>query len=196
LTPSFFSYTFFKYFFNESNSVHLQHDATTDTVQHSHEIVVSSTSSDCNTCFDSTLVNTLPIATYSSSQDLLKRRMRCAYNAMAIGPNPLRSIPGAISTELILPATISKNQSVRIRAIFQHAPVWEQGIEPGSCPPQGLKLFRMILCRESLLDTKETLETSMSKGGGGVHPYFMQNIPPYQWHKKWAGTSWTCTCVD
>ena len=118
--------------------------------------------------------------------------MRCAYNSMVVGPSPLRSLPGAISTELILPTNMADHTNVRIRVIFQHAPVWEQGVEPGSCPPQGLKLFRMILCRESLMDSNETLENSYNKE---LHPYFLQNIPPYEWHKKWAGTSWTCTII-
>lgn len=118
---------------------------------------------------------------------------------MVIGPTLLRSIPGAISTEIIIPTTLDTNSSkqqptttLRIRVIFQHAPVWETGVQPGSCPPQGLKLFRMILCRETLMDDAITTTTT-TVNSNDLHPYFKQNIPPYQWHKKWAGTSWTCT---
>ena len=50
-----------------------------------------------------------------------------------------------MSTELIL-----VHGNGRVRVVYQHAPVWEAGIEPGSCPPQGLKLFRIMVSQETL----------------------------------------------
>ena len=95
-----------------------------------------------------------------------------------------------MATELILAHTTS-----RIRIVFQHAPVWARGTEPGSCPPQGLKLIRCLLARETLATTPGgRLEASLSlvpMPGTGQHPIFDRSVPPFDWHKKWSGTSWT-----
>ena len=97
--------------------------------------------------------------------------------------------PIIVATELILAHTTS-----RIRIVFQHAPVWARGTEPGSCPPQGLKLVRCLLARETLETTSENSGASLSKTlmpGSGQHPIFDRSVPPFDWHKKWSGTSWT-----
>lgn len=113
---------------------------------------------------------------------------------MVVGPSVLKS--GAMSTELVL-----RHGDGRVRVTFQHAPVWERGIEPGSCPPQGLKLFRAVVSKEKLRpvaeDTEGTIQgpptadeekSSPPKPG---NPRFFRPIPPFKWHAKWAGTSWT-----
>lgn len=94
-----------------------------------------------------------------------------------------------MATELILSHTTS-----RIRIVFQHAPVWARGTEPGSCPPQGLKLIRCLLARETLVTPCDSIEASLSQvpmPGTGQHPIFDRSVPPFDWHKMWSGTSWT-----
>jgi hypothetical protein len=92
-----------------------------------------------------------------------------------------------VATELILAHTNS-----RVRVVFQHAPVWARGIEPGSCPPQGLKLIRCLVAREVLVvsSTDSPVEQAVMPGLGN-HPVFDRPVPPFDWHKKWSGTSWT-----
>jgi hypothetical protein len=125
-----------------------------------------------------------------------------------------------VATELVL-----SYQDTRVRVVFQHAPVWEKNVEPGSCPPQGLKVYRTILSREANRDipptaeyereiqqqlqvqtqtqtqtqndnsnndvsaTSSTENESDSKKENVVLLY--RPVPPYSWHKKWSGTSWT-----
>lgn len=134
---------------------------------------------------------------------------------MVVGPSVLKS--GAMSTELVL-----RHGDGRVRVTFQHAPVWERGVEPGSCPPQGLKLFRAVVSKERLRsssssssstqatatannvegnnddDTKEGMiigqpsaEEEMNSPPLPGNPRFFRPVPPYKWHAKWAGTSWT-----
>ena len=94
-----------------------------------------------------------------------------------------------MATELIL-----AHAAARIRIVFQHAPVWARGTEPGSCPPQGLKLIRCLLARETLATTFGNNEASSPQvlmPGPGQHPIFDRSVPPFDWHKKWSGTSWT-----
>lgn len=91
-----------------------------------------------------------------------------------------------MATELVL-----SHGDGRIRVIFQHAPVWEKGIEPGSCPPQGLKLFRTLISREALRSTIPTYEGERKSPPGDGNPIFFRSVPPFNWHKKWSGTSWT-----
>lgn len=91
-----------------------------------------------------------------------------------------------VATELVL-----SHGDGRVRVIFQHAPVWEKGAEPGSCPPQGLKLFRCMIARESLRSTAPTQETEAADPPAPGNPTFYRPVPPFDWHKKWAGTSWT-----
>lgn len=90
------------------------------------------------------------------------------------------------STTVALEIVLS-HTSARVRIVFQHAPVWARGIEPGSCPPQGLKLIRCLVARETLL----VPETAPIMPGTGDHPIFDRSVPPFDWHKKWSGTSWT-----
>ena len=150
-------------------------------IEHTHTIVVGAKKSDCQTCFDSMETKTLPVAQYSPGN---LRKTRLASVAAVNGPTLLRS--GAMATELIL-----KHEDGRIRVTFQHAPVWEQGIEPGSCPPQGLKLFRAMVSREATRSTAPTPETEAADPPKEGHPIFFRPVPPFNWHKKWSGTSWT-----
>lgn len=176
-------------------AVSLLPNAEGNEVVHTHKILTGSTKSDCDTCFSSDEVSTLPtIATYTP--ETLGRRHRCAASGMVVGPSLLKS--GAMSTELVL-----RHGDGRVRVTFQHAPVWERGVEPGSCPPQGLKLFRAMVSKERLREpTGEGIEGSNLRGPPSAeeeredpptpgNPVFFRPIPPFKWHAKWAGTSWT-----
>jgi hypothetical protein len=88
-----------------------------------------------------------------------------------------------VALEIVLAHT-----TARVRIVFQHAPVWARGTEPGSCPPQGLKLIRCLVARETLLTSSSTPPILP---GTGEHPMFDRSVPPFDWHKKWSGTSWT-----
>jgi len=162
-------------------SVNLQHDREQNTVTHSHDIVIGETTSDCETSFDSSNVRTFPVANYAQGN---LARSRCASIAMACGPTLMRS--QAMNTELIL-----SFGNGRVRVVYQHAPVWEKGVEPGSGPPQGLKLFRTMVSRETLEDGPPTFESESEKKPARGSPKFFRPVPPFLWHKKWAGTSWT-----
>ena len=162
-----------------SVDLHLQDDEKL--VTHTHTIVVGAKKADCSTCFDSMEQKTIPIATYTPD-DLKKSRFGGI--AMVNGPSILRS--GAMATELVL-----AHGDGRFRALFQHAPVWEKGVEPGSCPPQGLKVFRVLVSREAVRPTPPTGETEAKDPPTKGNPTFFRPVPPFNWHKKWAGTSWT-----
>lgn len=170
-----------------SSSNNQDNDADADAdevgfVDHTHTIVVGAKRSDCATCFDSMESRTLPVQRYTPEN--LPKRSRLAGVSMVNGPYVLRS--GAMATELIL-----KHGDGRVRATFHHAPVWEKGVEPGSCPPQGLKLFRATLSREALRATAPTVETEAADPPTDGNPVFFRPVPPFDWHKKWKGTSWT-----
>jgi hypothetical protein len=150
-------------------------------IDHSHTIVVGAKRSDCETCFDSMDTKILPVAQYT--EDNL-RKSRFAACSMVNGPSLLRS--GAMATELVL-----SHGDGRVRVIFQHAPVWEKGVEPGSCPPQGLKLFRAMVSREALRPTAPTADIEAKNPPTTGNPTFFRPVPPFNWHKKWSGTSWT-----
>jgi Domain of unknown function (DUF3598) len=153
-----------------------------EAVEHTHTIVVGATRSDCATCFDSTEQKVLPVALCTPDNILHRRRL--AGVSMVNGPSLLRS--GSMATELVL-----RHGDGRVRATFHHAPVWERGVDPGSCPPQGLKLFRVMLSREALRPTAPTAETEASEPPKDGNPVFYRPVPPFNWHKKWGGTSWT-----
>ncbi|KAL3766106.1 hypothetical protein ACHAWO_006134 [Cyclotella atomus] len=175
--------------------VSLQPNKDYSSVAHSQRILASSTQSDCNTCFSSSEVRTMPIATYDETN--LGKRHRCAAAGMVVGPSLLPK-SGLMSTELSL-----RHGDGRVRVTFQHAPVWERGVEPGSCPPQGLKLFRATVSKEKLrpctpddvsdiegqIQGPPTAEEERSAPAGT--PLFFRPVPPFKWHAKWAGTSWT-----
>ena len=146
-----------------------------------HKIVTGSVKADCETCFDSDDVQSMPVAQYQLGN---LGRNRLASVGMVCGPTLLRS--GAMSTELVL-----RQGDGRVRVIFQHAPVWEAGVEPGSCPPQGLKLFRTTVCREALRDGPPSAAAEEASPPEKGNPKFFRGVPPFHWHKKWAGTSWT-----
>ncbi|KAL7521098.1 hypothetical protein ACHAWX_005788 [Stephanocyclus meneghinianus] len=181
-------------------SVSLQPSGDYSSVAHSHRILSTSTQSDCNTCFSSSQFTTFPIATYDKSN--LGRRHRCAAVGMVVGPSLLPK-SGLMSTELSL-----RHGDGRVRVTFQHAPVWERGVEPGSCPPQGLKLFRAIVSKEKLrprstdneigdgategkIQGPPTAEEEQSSPPTPGNPRFFRPVPPFKWHAKWSGTSWT-----
>jgi len=163
-------------------SVDLNRKETEDVVEHTHTIVVGAKKSDCETCFDSMESRTLPVQVYTPDNILQKSRL--AGVSMVNGPSIMRS--GAMATELIL-----RHGDGRVRVTFQHAPVWEKGVEPGSCPPQGLKLFRTMISREANRPTAPTVETEAKEPPNEGDPVFFRPVPPFNWHKKWKGTSWT-----
>lgn len=159
----------------------LQYDESAESIQQVHNVVSGATRADCKTCFDSFDIKSFPVATYTPEQ-LHKTRLGSV--GMVNGPTLLRS--GAMATELVL----AKGDG-RVRVVFQHAPVWEGGVEPGSCPPQGLKLFRTMVSREALREEPPTYETEASRPPKDDNPVFYRPVPPFNWHKEWAGTSWT-----
>jgi len=160
----------------------LDREGQEDLVDHTHTIVVGAKKSDCETCFDSMEQKTFPIQKYTRENML--QRSRLAGVSMVNGPSILRS--GAMATELIL-----CHGDGRLRVTFHHAPVWERGVEPGSCPPQGLKLFRTMLSREAIRPTAPTVETEAKEMPEEGNPTFFRPVPPFNWYKKWSGTSWT-----
>jgi hypothetical protein len=85
-----------------------------------------------------------------------------------------------VATELAL-----RFRGARLRVIFQHAPVWEASSsseEEGTTgPPDGLQLYRVLVSRED----SYAMPTPTNQ------PEFFRPVPPFQWHKEWAGTSWT-----
>ncbi|KAL7561844.1 hypothetical protein ACA910_009682 [Epithemia clementina (nom. ined.)] len=170
-------------------------------VTHLHQIVVGAKQSDCETCFDSMEIKTLPVATYTKESFAAarerasggRRPMRLGACGMVIGPTVLRS--GAMATELVL-----SHGDGRVRCIFQHAPVWERGTDPSSgAPPDGLKLFRAMISKEALRATPPTAAseapffsaTTTSTATNNANPIFSRPVSPFAWHKQWAGTSWT-----
>ena len=161
-------------------------DDDDDKVSHVHTIVTDAKLSDCATCFDSTMqTKDLPVAEYTKDT-LLNKKIRCAANSLVIGPTLLRS-GGVMAMELVL-----SQGDARLRTILQYAPVWEQGIEPGSCPPQGLKLARTLVSRECLRDAPPTAETEAAEDPAAKgNPVFYRPVSPFKWHKVWGGTSWT-----
>jgi hypothetical protein len=179
--------------------VSLQPNKDSSSVSHSHRILTGSIQSNCKTCFSSSQVRTMPIATYDKTN--LGRRHRCAAAGMVVGPSLLPK-SGMMSTELSL-----RHGDGRVRVTFQHAPVWERGVEPGSCPPQGLKLFRAIVSKEKLrpvtpdddnvgavegmVHGAPTAEEEQLSPPSPGNPRFFRPIPPFKWHAKWSGTSWT-----
>jgi hypothetical protein len=157
-------------------------DSNTVQVQHTHDIVMGSVASDCETCYDSEEVRNIPIGAYSPGN---LNKYRCASVSMSCGPTLMRS--GAMSTELVL-----AHGNGRVRVVYQHAPVWEQGVEPGSCPPQALKLFRTMVSREVLnADSPPSPQSEAKNPPKRGDPKYFRGVPPFQWHKKWAGSSWT-----
>jgi Domain of unknown function (DUF3598) len=168
--------------------------AVIDQVDHTHTIVIGAKRSDCQTCFDSMETRTFPVAKYTPDNFLLRNRRRLAGVSMVIGPTII-SGAGVMVTELVL-----KHGDGRIRVIFHHAPAWEKrsdvddvdvDLEPLG-PPQGLKLFRVMLSREALRDTAPTAETEQQHPPPQPgNPVFYRPVPPFDWHKKWSGTSWT-----
>ncbi|KAI2498471.1 protein of unknown function (DUF3598) [Fragilaria crotonensis] len=162
-------------------SVNLKYDESNDVIQQTHTIVVGAKRADCATCFDSFETKELPVAQYTPTQ-LHKTRLGSV--GMVNGPTLLRS--GTMATELVL-----SQGDGRVRVVFQHAPVWKAGVEPGSCPPQGLKLFRTLISREALRDEPPTMETEAANPPALGNPILYRGVPPFKWHKQWAGTSWT-----
>jgi len=150
-------------------------------IEQTHTIVVGAKKSDCETCFDSMETKTFPVATFTPQQ---MHKSRLGSVALVNGPSLLRS--GSMATELVL-----SQGDGRVRVVFQHAPVWEQGVEPGSCPPQALKLFRTMVSREALRDTPPTFESEEQNPPEQGNPTFFRGVSPFKWHKVWGGTSWT-----
>ena len=167
--------------FHIQSSVDLEYDESSDTIQQTHNIVSGATKSDCKTCFDSMEVKSFPVARYAPGQ---LHKTRLGSIGMVNGPTLLRS--GAMATELAL-----SYGDGRIRVMVQHAPVWEAGVEPGSGPPQALKLLRAMVSREALRPAPPTPETEAENPPPQDNPAFFRPVPPFAWHKEWGGTSWT-----
>jgi hypothetical protein len=175
-------------------------DAPSDqVVQHTHTFVVGARRSDCATCFDAMETKVLPVATYTpASFSPGSRPMRLASRSWVNGPTVLKS--GAVATEVIL-----AYGDARVRAVFQHAPVWSKDMDTTSTegmqelpPPQGLKIFRVTVSREALRDQPPTAETEAAQLAASDlaeddlgRVAFYRGVPPFGWHKVWSGTSWT-----
>jgi hypothetical protein len=176
-------------------------DAPSDqVVQHTHTFVVGAKRSDCATCFDAMETKVLPVATYTpASFSPGSRPMRLASRSWVNGPTVLKS--GAVATEIIL-----AYGDARVRAVFQHAPVWSKDMDTTSTegsmqelpPPQGLKIFRVTVSREALRDQPPTAETEAAQLAASDlaeddlgRVAFYRGVPPFGWHKVWSGTSWT-----
>mmetsp|Transcript_7766 Transcript_7766/g.9944 ORF Transcript_7766/g.9944 Transcript_7766/m.9944 type:complete len:426 (-) Transcript_7766:42-1319(-) len=163
----------------------LNDEKQNEIVMQEHEMVVGSTTSDCTKCFDSFETRTIPVANYEKGK-LFKQR--CASVGMVNGPRVLRS--GMMTTELVL-----KHGDGRVRVIFYHAPAWKNENDEGMTPPDGLKFVRAMYSREA--DREEVpsrLQEEIMKDtliGDKQQPKFFRPVPPFSWHKKWGGTSWT-----
>lgn len=155
-----------------------------DVITHVHEIVTGgSQKSDCDTCFDAEDVRTIPVADYRPGR---LGRQRLASVGAVTGPSLLRS--GAMTTELVLSHSQPSeggDRSSRLRVTFFHGPCWPDGVEPNTCPPSGLKLYRTVLSREVLEDATSNTNDNDNQD------LFTQPVPPFQWHAAWSGTSWT-----
>lgn len=164
-------------------AVHLlPNDDDNHVIEHTQELAMGAKRSDCATCFDSFETKRLPVASYTKEN---LGKCRFASCSMVNGPSILRS-SGAMATELVL-----SHGDGRVRVVFQHAPVWERGIEPGSCPPQGLKVVSCLISREAKRESPPTAESEAANPPSEGNPVFYRPVPPFDWHKKWAGTSWT-----
>jgi len=158
-----------------------------EAIQQTHSVVSGAKRSDCATCFDSMDVKEFPVAVYNKGQDDKTKvfpKTRMAANAMVQGPTLLKS--GIMATELIL-----SWGDGRVRVTFQYAPVWSADLTPEEGPPNGLKLIRTMISRETLRDAPPTAETEAAHPPTEGNPIFYRPVPPFNWHKKWAGTSWT-----
>jgi hypothetical protein len=152
-----------------------------DCIQQTHTIAVGATRSDCQTCFDSENLKTIPVAIYTKNQLYKQRFAACG---MVNGPTLLKS--KTMATELVL-----HYADARVRVVFQHAPVWERGLDPNQGPPQGLKVFRVMYSREALRNTAPTAESEAVTANDGSSVLFYRPVSPFEWHKQWNGTSWT-----
>jgi hypothetical protein len=52
-------------------------------------------------------------------------------------------------------------------------------------------MFRAMVSREALRSTAPTAETEGQEPPSEGNPTFFRPVPPFNWHKKWSGTSWT-----
>ncbi|CAM9673084.1 unnamed protein product [Heterosigma akashiwo] len=163
-------------------SVNLDLSPDGQSIQQTHTMVVGAKVSDCETCFDSFDTKTVPVASYTPGQ---LHRSRFSSAAMINGPTVLRS--GMMATELVL-----SHGDGRVRVVFQHVPAWENGVEPGSCPPQVLKIYRCVVSREALRDSPPTRESEAANPPPPGNPTFFRPIPPFAWnYNLWGGQSWT-----
>ena len=162
-------------------AVVLDLDEAANRIQQTHLIAVGAKKSDCKKCFDSDDIKSFPVASYTPNQ-MLKARLGSV--GLINGPTLLRS--GVMATELVL-----SFGDGRLRVVFQHAPVWKAGVEPGSGPPAGLKLYRAMVSREALREDAPTFESEADIPPTNGNPIFYRGVPPFNWHKVWSGTSWT-----
>ncbi|GMI60838.1 hypothetical protein ScalyP_jg10867 [Parmales sp. scaly parma] len=147
-----------------------------ETVSQTHTIPTSTTKSDCETCFDSSNSKTMLVTTHTLQN--INERKHFGGRGYITGPTVTRS--GNMITELCLGCP-NGEAGERVRVIFQHAPVWSEEVDGGG-PPDGLKLFRTVVCLES-----STPPPSAAAAETAQPP----PPPPFKWHGKWAGRSWT-----
>jgi len=154
----------------------------TNIITQVHQVVTDSSTSDCSTCFDSEHVRSFPVAQYTKGS---LRKLRLASVGMVNGPTVLKS--GIMATELIL-----SYGDGRVRVIFQHGPAYNTKNEDDTNGlPSGLKFIRALVSREALRFRPPSPESEHEHPPPPGNPKFCRPVPPYQWYKKWKGTSTT-----
>lgn len=115
---------------------------------------------------------------------------------MVNGPTVLRS--GIMSTELVL-----CQEDERVRVIFQHGPAYQR--QPRQSEereqeqelrglPSGLKFIRALVSREvssPLSSGSDDRIADSNATDSSNSALFVRPVPPYQWFKKWSGSSTT-----
>mmetsp|Transcript_36934 Transcript_36934/g.90907 ORF Transcript_36934/g.90907 Transcript_36934/m.90907 type:complete len:432 (+) Transcript_36934:72-1367(+) len=151
-----------------------------ETLAHEQTIWAGQVSSDCERCTDSVDLRRMPLGVYRKGE---LRKHTIVGPGVINGPSVLRS--GAMSTEMSL-----RYGRGRVRVTFQHAPVRLAGT-PETAPPDGLKIFRVVVARETLNQYPPTPASEQSEPPPGGDPVFWRGVSPFKWHAVWGGHSWT-----
>jgi hypothetical protein len=200
---------------NDSSSEASSSSSSVGSVRHAHVIPVTSTRSDCDTCFNDPAAETrtLEVATYQPRTLLAKSKMRLASRGIVVGPKVLPRT-GSMALEVGL-----RYGNARIRAAIILAPAWEPGVEPMSCFPHALRVARITLHREVLASVDddsyyptpqseearwESFQQKQQQGSDEqssdnnddslpttTFVRFHKGVPPFAWHRDWRGTAWT-----
>lgn len=148
-------------------------------VRASNTVSTQTTSSPCPTCFDSSSSRTFPLGSLTPSS-LSLPPFKAGSVGLVAGPRVLRS--GRMAIELAL-----AHEDARARVTFTLAPAWPAGKEEVGLPA-GLKLCSASLVTEAQRDGfGEEHELDLPPSS----PRFLSPVPPYAWHRKWSGSSWT-----